>query len=119
MNRNRAAFALSAVLGFVIWALSRPITGKVEPWDANSPYYYVALVAAGFASGYAIAGEKKAHYLGAVVGQVLYGVIFLHGSALFILGVLFLFLYSLLYLAGVALALRLKPPAVITQEEAD
>ena len=119
MNRNRAAFALSAVLGFVIWVLSRPITGKVEPWDANSPYYYFALAVAGFASGWAISAEKKAHYLGAVLGQVLYGLIFLPGSGLFILGALFLFLYSLLYLAGAALALRLKRPAAITQEEAE
>ena len=108
MSRNRAAFVLSAVLGFVIWALSRAITGKAEPWDANSPYYYVALVAAGFVSGFSIPADRRAHYLGAVLGQALYGLIFLPGSGLFILGVLVLFVYSLLYLAGVALAMRLK-----------
>ena len=118
MSRNRAAFALSAVLGFLIWAFSRPITGRIEPWDANSPYYYVALAVAGLLAGFTIAADRKAHYLGAVLGQALFGLIFLQGSALFILGVLLLFVYSLLYLAGVALALRLKRPAII-KEEAD
>ena len=118
MKGNRAAFALSAALGFVIWALSRPITGRVEPWDANSPYYYVALIAAGLVSGFAIPADKKAHYLGAVFGQALFGLIFLSGSGMLPIGVLVLFVYSLLYLAGVALALRLKRPALI-EEQAD
>ena len=118
MSRNRAAFVLSAVLGFVIWALSRPITGRVEPWDADSPYYYVALILAGVVSGFAIPADKRAHYLGVVSGQTLYALIFLPGSGLFILGVLVLFVYSLLYLAGAAVVMRLRRPA-LAKGEAD
>jgi hypothetical protein len=33
--------------GASIWALSRPFTGQVEPWDSLSSYYAIALLMAG------------------------------------------------------------------------
>ena len=100
MKRDWRAFALAVVLGAVIWALSRPVTGKVEPWDANSPYYYLALLGAGFASGMAIPARKRFHYLGAWAGQLLYMILFLPIGGLIVLGVVVLLAYTLLFLAG-------------------
>ena len=100
MKRDWAAFALALVLGAVIWALSRPITGKVEPWDANSAYYYLALLGAGFVAGLSIPARKRFHYLGAWLGQLLYMILFLPLGGLIVLGVVVLFAYTLLFLAG-------------------
>ena len=41
------ALVVSAALSAAVWALSIPLTGKAEPWDAEFPYYFVALVLAG------------------------------------------------------------------------
>ena len=112
--RNRAllATAVSAALGAVIWALSIPITGKIEPWDAESPYYFVALAIAGAISGVIVPKRLWAHYVGAVLGQVAYGLAFLKLGPLFIVGLVFLAGYSLIFVAAAAIAAssRKDPP---------
>lgn len=108
MKKEHAAFAMSFAAGAVIWALSRPITGKVEPWDANSAYYYVALALAGFGCAAAIRAPKRFHYVGAVTGQVLYMLLFLRGGGLMPLGIIVLFVYTLVFLAGAAAGARLR-----------
>jgi len=51
--KRRAVLAVivSAVLSATVWALSIPMAGRNEPWDADSPYYFVALAVAGAVSG--------------------------------------------------------------------
>jgi hypothetical protein len=98
------AIFLAAALSAVIWALSIPLTGKAEPWDAESPYYFVALALAGIISGLVVPKHLWAHYVGAVIGQVTYELAFLKLGPLFVLGLLFLGLYSLIFFGAAAIA---------------
>lgn len=101
-NRAIGAFIVSAALGALVWALSVPITGKGEPWDAEWPYYLLALAIAGAISGAAIPKHLAAHYIGAVSGQVAYELIFLKLGPLFVLGLAFLAGYTIIFLATAA-----------------
>jgi hypothetical protein len=89
-----------------------PLTGKTEPWDAESPYYLVALAVAGGVSGAVVRRHLWAHYVGAVLGQVAYELAFLKFGPLFMLGLVFLAGYSLIFLASAALVASFKrdPP---------
>lgn len=100
------SFAVAAVLGAVIWALSPLITEAAEPWDAESPYYFVSLFIAGGLVGMLCPRHIWAAFLGIVIGQLVYMLIFLPWGPLLPLGVLFLFGYSLLSFFGLFLASR-------------
>jgi len=95
--------AVAAVLGAAVWALSPWIVGQQEPWDAGGPYYLFALVVAGFASGLLAPRPVWGHYVGAVVGQLGYEVLFLRVGPLFVLGVAFLLGFSVVFLVAAAL----------------
>ena len=90
--------SFSAFLGASIWALSPSITGYTEPWDAKSAYYYVALFIAG--ALVAIPGKRPlwAVYIGVILGQFLYVLLFLSFGPLLPVGIVFLAAYSLLSL---------------------
>jgi len=45
------AVIVSAVLAATVWTLPIPITGRKEPWDADSLYYFAGLAVAGAVSG--------------------------------------------------------------------
>jgi hypothetical protein len=81
--KNRAiwAFIVSAALAAVVWALSVPLTGKSEPWDAEWPYYLISLASAGAISGAVVPKYLGAHYIGAVLGQAAYEVSFLNPTS--------------------------------------
>ena len=108
-SRLVLAVVLSASLAAVIWALSVPITGYKEPWDAEGPYYYLmGLAIAGAVSGAAIPRHLWAHYVGAVLGQVAYGLAFLKLGPLFIVGLAFLAGYTILFVVAAAIASLLR-----------
>ena len=112
-NRLPLALVVSAALAATVWALSVPLTGKGEPWDAESPYYFVALAVAGAISGAIVPKHLWAHYLGAVLGQVAYELAFLKLGPLFIIGLAFLAGYSAFFVAAAAIvaSLRKEPPS--------
>lgn len=99
---------VSASVAAAVWALSVPVTGKVEPWDADSPYYVVALATAGAISGAALPKHIWAHYVGAVLGQAAYELIFLRVGPLFVLGLGFLAAYSVIFVAVAAIVAYLR-----------
>ena len=103
--KSPAVFALvaAAALAAAIWALSIPITGHSEPWDAEALYYPVALGVAGVISGAIIPKHLWAHYVGAILGQVAYEVVFLELGPLFMVGLVFLAGYSSIFVLGAAL----------------
>ena len=111
-SRVLLALVVSAALSAAVWALSIPLTGKAEPWDAESPYYIVALAFAGVISGTVVPKRLWAHYLGAILGQVAYELAFLKLGPLFIIGLVFLAGYSLIFVAAAAIvaSLRKDPP---------
>lgn len=92
-------FLLSAALAAAVWALSVPLTGKPEPWDAQGPYYPLALALAGAIAGFIRPSHFGAHYAGAIAGQAAYGLVFLPMGALFVLGLVFLAGYSAIFVA--------------------
>jgi len=94
---------VSAVLSAAVWALSIPMTGRNEPWDADSPYYFVALAVAGAVSGAVVPKHLWAHYVGAVLGQAAYELAFLKLGPLFILGLVFLAGYSVIFVVSAAI----------------
>lgn len=101
-SRATWAFIVSAGLAALVWALSVPLTGKTEPWDAEWPYYFIGLAIAGAVSGAAIPKHLATHYIGAVSGQAAYELVFLKFGPLFVLGLVFLAGYTITFLATAA-----------------
>lgn len=102
-NQGGLAFVVAAVTSALIWASSPWLTGRREPWDAEFPFYVVALLVAGAVAGGLAPKPLWAHYLGSFIGQLSYETIFLKIGPLFVLGVVFLLGYSLVFLAAASL----------------
>lgn len=103
MNRRTAlAFLVAFATSATIWALSPVLTGQSEPWDVDGLFYFGSLVVAGAISGGLAPRPLWAHYVGAVVGQLAYELIFLKLGPLVLIGAVFLLCYSLLFLAAAA-----------------
>lgn len=94
------SFLIAALIGAAIWALSQSVTGHVEPWDAGGLYYTVALALGGCLSGLISPKPLWALYVGGVAGQVLYLLVMLPIGPLLPVGLVFLLLWSLVFLAG-------------------
>ena len=109
MNKDiTISLSVAAGFGALIWAISPIITGEIEPWDAESPYYFVSLLVAGLIVGALIPRHVWAVLLGIVVGQLVYMLIFLPLGPLTLLGIIFMAVYGLLSLIGAALSARLR-----------
>jgi hypothetical protein len=93
------AFATAALTCALVWAASPWLTGRREPWDADFPFYISGLMIAGAVAGTLTPRPIWALYLGAIVGQLSYQVLFLKLGPLFPLGVLFLVGYCFVFLA--------------------
>jgi len=102
---------LAAIAGAAFWALSPVLTGHAEPWDAESVYYPLSLLAAGVVLGAVRVRRSWAHYLGVFAGQLMFMLLFLPLGALWVLGVVFLAIYSLLTLAGSLAAIVIRKRA--------
>ena len=102
------SFAVAAALGAAIWGLSPLLTQAAEPWDAESPYYFVSLVIAGVIVGLLCARDNLVAYLGIVVGQLIYMLVILPSAPLMPLGVVFLFGYGLFSFLGLFLASKVR-----------
>lgn len=107
-NALISAVVVSAALSAAIWALSATVTGQDEPWDAETPYYFIALMIAGALSGALIPKHLWAHYVGAVLGQAAYEVAFLKLGPLFILGLVFLAGFSIIFVVAAAVGGSLR-----------
>ena len=99
----RLAFATAALTCALVWAASPWFTGRREPWDADSPFYFAGLMIAGAVAGALTPKPIWALYLGAIAGQLSYQVLFLKVGPLLPLGVLFLVGYCLVFLATAVL----------------
>ena len=102
------SFSVAAVFGAVIWGLSPLLTDAVEPWDAESPYYFPSLFVAGGLVGLLCPKHIWVACLGVVVGHLVYMLIALPSCPRLPLGVLFLFGYGVLSLLGLALASQVR-----------
>jgi hypothetical protein len=104
--RARTWFTISvaAALSAAVWGLSPWLVDHREPWDADGQFYAVALATTGFIAGLLTPRPVWAHYLGSVLGQVTYEVLFLPIGPLFIVGLAFMLAYSLIFLAAAVLA---------------
>jgi len=98
----------SALLGAVVWALSPLIAGSSEPWDAPNHYYPVALALAGLVAGTIGPRIRWAFFAGAVLGQLLFGLLFLEVGPLALVGLGIMCFYSLIFLAAAILATYLR-----------
>ena len=105
-------FLIASAAAFAVWALSPWFTGFKEPWDAPGFYYSAALLLAGMLSGVINAKPLWAHYLGSIFGQLFYAVVFLPFGPLAVVGLLFLALWSLLFLAGAYLGALVRTRAL-------
>ncbi|MCZ4128772.1 hypothetical protein [Stutzerimonas balearica] len=101
------ALLIASLAGVLIWALSPWASGQAEPWDGDGLYYSGALFTAGVLSGFIVPRPLWVQYLGVIVGQVLYLLLFLPIGPLLAVGLVFLLLWSLLFLAGAYTGARL------------
>ena len=105
---NITAFACGAA----IWVLSPRYTGHVEPWDASGLYYWATLFVSGLVATLIEPKQFKVAPLWIVAGQgaaILGGIIFGDRDAgLLPLGILVLFLFSVLCYAGAFLGTVLR-----------
>ncbi len=67
-----ASFVAGVLLGGLIWALSRTVTGVAEPWDAAGFYYFCCLFGAGFVSTLVYSRSWLYGTLGVYLGQAAY-----------------------------------------------
>jgi hypothetical protein len=103
-----STFLVALVASAFVWGLSPLMTGHLEPWDADGLYYVGALTVAGIVTGGLFPRPLWAHYLGSVVGQLTYELIFLKLGPLFLLGIVFLLGYSVVFLVAAAIAARVR-----------
>lgn len=102
------AFLLAAAAAFAVWALSPWLSGYQEPWDAPGNYYWVGLLIAGTVSGFVNVKPLWVQYVGSVFGQALYGLLFLSLGPLAGVGLLFLAVWSILFLGGAYVGSRIR-----------
>ena len=68
---------ISMTTSALVWGLAPLLTGHREPWDADGYYYPVALLISGASAGVISPRPLWAHYVGAIMGQLAYELIFL------------------------------------------
>ena len=108
MSRGRIiSVLLAGILGAAIWATSPVVLGVKEPWDAESPYYFVSLFLSGLFLGAIVPKHVWATLVGIVAGQLTYMLIFLPTGPLLPLGVVYLCIYGFLTLFGAFLSAKL------------
>jgi hypothetical protein len=107
-TRAEVTILVAAAAGALVWALSPWLAGHREPWDVDGLFYPAALLVAGSVSGLVAPRPAWAHYVGAVVGQLGYELLFLPIGGLFLLGAALLSVYSLLFALAAAAAGRLR-----------
>ncbi len=105
MRGDYVIFILTLILGAMIWLASPYITGLREPWDAESGYYYISLIAIGFVAGIIAPSRFWLWAVGIWLGQLLvfvFQLLMFRSGPLWPLGMVFLFVLSFLSLIGSA-----------------
>ncbi len=110
--------ATATAAGASIWALSLLLTDHREAWDAGGGYYPVGLVAAGLLAGVLAPKPLWAHYVGAVLGQLAYMLIFLPTGPLIAIGIIILLVASTLFLLAAAIGGYLRTRFVRPRQDA-
>ncbi|MGE6688450.1 hypothetical protein ACQKFE_10755 [Stutzerimonas stutzeri] len=99
---------LAALAGAAIWGLSPLVTGHVEPWDAGGLYYTLALALGGGLCGSVTPKPLWPLYIGCVAGQILYLLGWLPTGPLLPVGLMFVLLWSLVFLVGAYVGSRAR-----------
>ena len=102
------ALGIAAILAAAVWAVSVPFTGQREPWDAEGGFYPSGLLLAGLLAGAVMPRPLWAHYVGGIVGQFAYMLLFLGSGPLVGLGAIFMAISSLVLLIGALTGSRLR-----------
>jgi len=102
------SFLLATLAGAAIWSLSPSMTGHVEPWDAGGLYYTAALALGGCLCGSIAPKPLWPLYAGCVAGQTLYLLGWLPTGPLLPVGLVFVLLCSLIFLAGAYVGSRAR-----------
>lgn len=107
-RESTVSFALSFLFGAAIWALSPRVTGRTEPWDANSAFYVAALLGTGLIVGALCPRKIWPIWLGLAIGQFTYMLLFLLKGPLIAVGFVTLFIYGVVAVAGAFVSSRLR-----------
>ncbi len=107
-----SAVIIGLLIGATIWAASPLVTGTVEPWDSDSPFYFSSLFLSGVVAW--ILFRKRFYFMiiGIYVGQLAYLLVVGLGP-LFLVGLVMLVPYSLIAGLGALVAYALmgrEPP---------
>ncbi|MEZ5541091.1 MAG: hypothetical protein R3F42_03510 [Pseudomonadota bacterium] len=106
---------IGIVLGALIWGLSPPITGEIEPWDSDSAYYWIALFFSGVIGYISYPRSLVFTITGIYLGQVIYSLIYALGP-LSLFGIVVTGFYSLIALLGGWMTKLLMAGKNITKE---
>lgn len=101
-KRTWLTIAIATGASASIWALSL-LVGHQEAWDAGGGYYPVGLVVGGGLAGVLAPKPLWALYVGAVLGQLGYMLIFLPTGPLLAVGIIILLVASMLFLLAAAI----------------
>ncbi|MFO1185045.1 MAG: hypothetical protein U1E56_09685 [Bauldia sp.] len=74
-TRDTLGFFAAALAGFAVWAASAPVAKSREPWDGNPAAYLAVLLLIGLVVTWTSGGRVRSPYLGAVLGQVVFGIV--------------------------------------------
>jgi hypothetical protein len=107
-KRSVLALGIAALLAAAVWAASVSFTGQREPWDAEGGFYLSGLLLAGLLAGAIVPRPLWAHYVGGIVGQLAYMLLFLGGGPLVGLGAILMAIFSLVLLLGALAGSRLR-----------
>jgi len=107
-HRTLITLVVAAALGAAIWFVSPWITGQQEPWDGDVTYYFAALIVTGLIAGVASPKPAWAHYAGNFIGQLGCELFLIKVGPLVLIGVGFLLVSSLIYLAAAVAGAKLK-----------
>ena len=94
---------MSSVLGTLVWFASPFITGELEPWDSETFYYIGSLFISGIFLGLYHTEKIWAYAIGIFLGQLIYILVFLPLGPLFLIGILYLAVSSLICYIGASI----------------
>ena len=108
-NRNVVALIIGASFGAITWVSIVYFSGGAEPWDAEGSGYALWLFLAGGASYLIYPCRPIITAFGVFAGQVFAAISWGQVGPLFLIGLLFVAIYSLSALGGAWLGSLLRP----------
>jgi len=95
MKKGIFSLVAGGALGCLIWMPSPKVTGDIEPWDSETPYLSIALVASSLALSAVFKKQWVSITLGLIFGQLAYMLLVLGDPGpLILVGIVITFVWT-------------------------